>query len=193
MQVIKTETATIVKVPSLVQHWTPEPLAGMPKEMAGLMMNSCGAFATRLSKTTIGWLEGIGFVDEENPLQEGHHVFLFEDIFGKLSAPHQDAILEHELSHIRMGHIPAKDPKQTVILDQMQYELVADYLAAKRHGREVMRAALDATLRTFAKVAVDIGHRRGKLQDKELETVEDKILADLFSNHRVTTRIRALS
>lgn len=193
MQILKTETAAIIKVPSLVQHCTLDPITGMTKEMIGLMLNSCGAFATRLSKTAIGQLEDAGFVDEETPLQEGHHVFLFEDIFGRLSVAHQDAILEHELSHIRMGHVPAKPPKQAVILDQIQYELVADNLAAKRHGREVMRGALDHILRAFAKVVVDIGHRCGKLQDKDLETTEDKILAEVFKNRRTAARIRALS
>ena len=200
MQVIKTEVATVVKFPSILEGCDSETVEARKPELK-LMAQTCGASALWLSQAALdaAVVAAVNATAEEKEvlgsLKQGYFVFMYEDIMGCLSQTHQDAILEHELSHVRMGHIPPKQGTGTdiTILDQLQYELVADSLSAKRHGRETMRDALIKTLHSFAKSMAKIALIKGKLPVENVPAAEDEIFSHMLRDSRVAARIRALS
>lgn len=201
MQVIKTETATIVKFPAILVGCDADSIETKKPELQ-FMSSTCGAAALWLSQAALdaAVVAAVNATAEEKDslksMKEGYFVFLYEDIMGQLSVSHQDAILEHELSHIRLGHIQPKQPtggSGITVINQLQYELVADNLAAKRHGKDIMRDALIKTVHAFAKTMARIAFIKGKLPQENVSIAEDEIFSHKLKNRRTAARIRALS
>jgi hypothetical protein len=188
MQVIKLADATLVIHPKFLQGLDAGSYV-MSKDMVDLICQSGGALASWVEKDQ---LENSGVAAFER-MESGYFINIYEDFFVEHSKEERMAILEHEVAHVKFGHLPKSSGGLKVILDMLGNELEADAYAGEKFGKRVMANALTKTVKSSIDamaLVMGLNPLAGLLGD--VFNAKEQ-LQNVMGSEPITTRLKALA
>ena len=205
MRLIKTADANLVVIDRFIRGLTAEQMDGDYRAIVSLFLRSGGAFATWLGQESLDKLLAAadGEDDLANTLRDmgsGFYIYVFMDGLGSLTNVEIDAMIEHELTHVREGHVAMIDASVTgenggevKMIDNLEHELLADAGAADKYGKEVYRSALLKVLKDMSaqRSFADIVRKRAPA-DIDEQTLQLRLFREYITNESIVRRFDAL-
>lgn len=168
--------------------------AVIPEKQKDLMMRFFqvfGCMSMLLDENNIKDMKAIQVNGEQNHVDPGFYVIVVQDFVKDLSETELNAVILHEVGHIRHDHLSKLKSGQAKTYDNLlidlDMELEADAFAAKHVGKETMKSALEKVLTGTVNLAETFAHRASKPFHR------DVYLHELFSSDAIKTRLAALS
>lgn len=194
MQIIKDNIANIIKYPAFMSGQTPGSITQVKDHVLGMLATG-GAYSTWVSDSVISNLHSH---DGRYRLKKGYHIVLYEDIVDQLTPLQLNALIGHERAHILLGHIPrvedALEEGETVrIINNIEYELHADWCSARVNGKAPLREGIAAMLAASSLLAARVGILRGKIPASRETGFASELLEKAMKEETIVTRLKALS
>jgi hypothetical protein len=171
------------------------PSVNARKEELKTITMAAGAFSTYLTREKVmRTAEDPGFTkDQRDRLKatgEGYWILMYEDFLVNHTDAEKKAIVSHEMAHIEMGHIP-KDfvsvDGKTLIIDNLDYEMAADRVAAIKTSKQAMATAIRKSLGAAVEKAGHIAAILGK------DFNQSEAFDAAIGGEEIVTRLKALS
>lgn len=158
------------------------------------MLRTGGAYSMELTeevKTTAinsGILSGED-IAKLNSAPMGFYIQVYNCMFEEHSKAEKAAIFNHELAHIKLGHLTVSEELrvllaqgEAIVIDNVDYELAADSFGAFKTSKKTMASAVSKCLRATAKLIAELSlKKKGVSLDRQ----------DLYDSFMETDSIRA--